>query len=121
MKILGFAAVILSICLHKTSGISLKCRGSVTLYQSLINDNRIYSNKYDVLSEEKLKVRSYRELKNHFNPIEVYAYEVEGNCCWRIYALENFRGPFYQLEQTGLHGIPGYPQFNVNSMRQIPC
>ena len=70
--------------------------------------------------EETLEETKYKELTEYFDPKYVYAYTVTGECCWKIFNETNFKGPAEDLE-LGFRGIPKYPQFNVNSLRKVPC
>ena len=69
---------------------------------------------------------TYAKLPLDVDPKYIYAYQVKGDCCWRIYNKTNFAGPSEDLENLdfqvfGFRGIPKYPQFNVNSVKKIPC
>ena len=97
-----------------------KCEGSVTFYWTEKGDDRIENMRNYGLLEEKLEDRFYKELTDYFNPKNVYAYTVEGDCCWKIYGEEKYKGPSHKLRK-GFSGIPGYPQFNVNSMKKTKC
>ena len=97
-----------------------KCEGSVTFYWTEKGDDRIQNMRNYGLLEEKLEDEKYKRLKKYFNPKNVYAYAVEGDCCWRVYGGEKFKSPSHKLRK-GFAGIPNYPQFNVNSMRKIKC
>ena len=97
-----------------------KCEGSVTFYWTEKGDDRIENMRNYGLLEEKLEDRFYRELTDFFNPKNVYAYTVEGDCCWKIYGEAKYKGPSHKLRK-GFSGVPGYPQFNVNSMKQTKC
>ena len=35
--------------------------------------------------QEKLEENKYKELNEYFDPKYVYAYTVEGECCWKIF------------------------------------
>ena len=120
MKWLGLIVLFLSVAQNKFSVVSAACKGSVTFYWTEKGDDRIQNRRNYGLLEEKLEDRTYKTLKDYFNPKNVYAYTVEGDCCWRVYGGEKFKSPSHKLRK-GFSGIPDYPQFNVNSMRRIKC
>ena len=105
---------------HFISDAAAACEGSVTFYWTEKGEERIANRRNWGLLEEKLEDRKYKKLKEYFNPKNVYAYTVEGNCCWEIYGKEFFRKPSHKLKK-GFSGIPDYPQFNVNSMKKKTC
>ena len=70
--------------------------------------------------QETLKDDKYKTLTEYFDPKYVYAYTVTGECCWTIYNKTFTRGPSKNLS-LGFGGIPNYPQFNVNSLKKVPC
>ena len=70
--------------------------------------------------QEKLEENKYKELTEYFDPKYVYAYTVTGDCCWKIWNETRFRGASEDLK-LGFGGIPKYPQFNVNSLKKVPC
>ena len=78
---LGFLVVILSVLQYA----STRTRCSVTFYWTEKGQDRIEKMRNYGLLEEKLMKRKYKELKEFFNPKNVYAYTVEGDCCWKIY------------------------------------
>lgn len=116
MNWLGISVLILS----ATHYVSCKVKCSVTFYWTEKGDERIEKMRNYGLLEEKLEKRFYKELTEYFNPKNVYAYTVEGDCCWKIYGEEKYKGPFHKLRH-GFSGIPNYPQFNVNSMKKTKC
>ena len=120
MNWLGMLFAVLSIVQIHFSSIIAACEGSVTFYYTEKGDDRIENMRNYGLLEEKLEDRTYKTLKDYFNPKNVYAYTVEGDCCWRVYGGEKFKSPSHKLRK-GFAGIPNYPQFNVNSMRRIKC
>ena len=97
-----------------------KCEGSVTFYWTEKGNDRIENMRNYGLLEEKLEDEKYKRLKKYFNPKNVYAYTMEGDCCWEIFGKEFFRKPSHKLRK-GFSRIPNYPQFNVNSMKQVKC
>ena len=96
------------------------CEGSVTFYYTEKGEERIENMRNYGLLEEKLQEKRYKQLVDYFNPQNVYAYTMEGDCCWEIFAKEKYKKPKHALKE-GFHGIPNYPQFTVNSMRQVKC
>ena len=96
------------------------CEGSVTVYYTEKGQDRIDNMRNWGVLEEKLEKDKYFKFKKYFNPATAYAYTVEGDCCWEIYNEELFRKPSHKLK-VGFHGIPNYPQFNINSMKKVPC
>ena len=120
MNWLGIIAVILSLASIKFLLVSAGCEGSVTFYWTEKGNDRIENMRNYGLLEEKLEDRKYEKLQDYFNPENVYAYTVEGDCCWRVYGAEKFKSPSHKLRK-GFSGIPDFPQFNVNSMRRIKC
>ena len=96
------------------------CKGSVTFYWTEKGEERIDTRRNWGILEEKLEDRFYKQLKDYFNPKNVYAYTMEGDCCWEIFNEEVYKKPKATLKK-GFHGIPGYPQFNVNSMKKVKC
>ena len=111
---------ILVMMLSATHYVSCEVKCSVTFYWTEKGEDRIEKMRNYGLLEEKLEKRFYKELKEYFNPKNVYAYTVEGDCCWKIYGEEKYKGPFHKLRH-GFSGIPNYPQFNVNSMKKTKC
>ena len=97
-----------------------KCEGSVTFYWTEKGDDRVTNMRNYGLLEEKLEEEKYKRLKKYFNPKNVYAYTMEGDCCWEVFGKEFFRKPSHKLRK-GFSGVPDYPQFNVNSMKQVNC
>ena len=97
-----------------------ECEGAVTFYYTEKGEERTENMRNYGLLEEKLEERFYRELTEYFNPKNVYAYTMEGDCCWEIFAEEKYKKPKHALKK-GFNGIPNYPQFNVNSMKQTKC
>ena len=97
-----------------------ECAGAVTFYYTEKGEERVENMRNYGLLEEKLEGRFYRELTEYFNPKNVYAYTMEGDCCWEIFAEEKYKKPKHALKK-GFNGIPNYPQFNVNSMKQTKC
>ena len=97
-----------------------KCEGSVTFYWTEKGSDRIERMRNYGLLEEKLEEEKYKRLKKYFKPENVYAYTMEGDCCWEIYEKPFFRGTNHKLRK-GFSGIPDFPQFNVNSMKQVDC
>ena len=116
MNWVGILIMILSV----THYVSCKVKCSVTFYWTEKGEDRIEKMRNYGLLEEKLEKRFYLELKEYFNPKNVYAYTVEGDCCWKIYGEEKYKGPFHKLRH-GFSGIPNYPQFNVNSIKKTKC
>ena len=96
------------------------CRGSVIFYWTEKGEDRIANMRNWGLLEKKLRKRKYEDLTEYFNPKNVYAYTVEGDCCWKIYTAADFEEDSAKLKH-GFHGIPGYPKFNVNSMKKVKC
>ena len=72
------------------------------------------------LLEKELEENRYKDLTKYFDPKYVYAYTVSGDCCWEIWNETSFRGASAKLS-SGFSGIPGFPQFNANSMKKVPC
>ena len=97
-----------------------ECEGAVTFYYTEKGEERTENMRNYGLLEEKLEGRFYRELTEYFNPKNVYAYTMEGDCCWEVFAEEKYKKPKHALKK-GFNGIPNYPQFNVNSMKQTKC
>ena len=97
-----------------------KCEGSVTFYWTEKGSDRIERMRNYGLLEEKLEEEKYKRLKKYFKPENVYAYTMEGDCCWEIYEKPFFRGTTHKLRK-GFSGIPDFPKFNVNSMKQVDC
>ena len=93
------------------------CEGSVTFYWKEDSENRITNERNLGLLEEKLEDRFYSKLTDYFNPKYVYGYTVDGDCCWKIYNKTFYKDKSAVLK-AGFSEIPGYPQFNVNSMKQ---
>ena len=98
------------------------CEGSVTFYWREQGEDRVTNERnWGLLEpEEKLEDRFYPKLTDFFNPKYVYAYTVEGDCCWKIYNGTYYKDKSATLK-SGFHGIPGFPQFNANSMKQNKC
>ena len=96
------------------------CEGSVIVYYTEKGQDRIDNMRNWGVLEEKLEEDKYKRFKKYFNPATAYAYTVEGDCCWEIYNKEFFRKPSHKLK-VGFHGIPNFPQFNINSMKKVPC
>ena len=96
------------------------CTGSVIFYWTEKGEDRITNMRNWGLLEEKLEEEEYKRLKKYFNPKYVYAYTMEGDCCWEIFAGKRFKKDSAKLK-PGFHGIPGFPKFNVNSMKQVEC
>ena len=45
-------------------------------------------------------------------------------CCWEAYPEEKFKGKPVRLISrlpNGFGGIPGFPRFQANSLKKIPC
>ena len=77
-------------------------------------------------SEETFDGNTYAKLPVDVDPKYIYAYQITGDCCWRIYNKTNFGGPSEDLENLdfqvfGFRGIPKFPLFNVNSLKKVPC
>ena len=77
-------------------------------------------------SEETFELTKYSKLPIEVDPKYIYAYQVTGDCCWKIYSEAKFKGESNELKnldfQTfGFRGIPGFPQFQVNSLKKVPC
>ena len=64
------------------------CEGSVTFYYTEKGEERIENMRNYGLLEEKLQEKRYKQLVDYFNPQNVYAYTMEGDCCWEIFAKE---------------------------------
>ena len=116
MNWVGVLFVVLSI----GQDVLCKTKCSVTFYWTEKGQDRVDKMRNYGLLEEKLEKRFYKELKGYFNPKNVYAYTVEGDCCWKIYGEEKYEGQFHKI-RYGFSGIPNYPQFNVNSMKKTKC
>ena len=76
------------------------CEGSVTFYWTEKGEDRTANMRNWGLLEEKLEDRKYKQLTEYFNPKNVYAYTVEGDCCWEIYGKEFFRKPSHKLRKN---------------------
>ena len=94
--------------------------GSVTFYWKEKSEDREPQMRNWGVLQEKLEENKYKELTEYFDPKYVYAYTVEGECCWKIFNETNFKGPEEKLI-LGFSGVPRFPQFNVNSVRKVPC
>ena len=105
---------------QKISMCDAACEGSVAFYWTEQGEERISNERNWGLLEKKLEDRFYRNLTEYFTPKNVYAYTMIGDCCWKIFAGAVYKKPSAKLKQ-GFHGIPDYPQFNVNSMKQVSC
>ena len=100
--------------------------GNITFYWKENAEDRKGQMRNWGKSEETFEKNKYSELPIEVDPKYIYAYQVLGDCCWKIYGKPNFSGESKKLKnldfQTfGFRGIPGYPQLQVNSLKKIPC
>ena len=100
--------------------------GNITFYWKENAEDRKGQMRNWGKSEETLEDNTYSKLPLSVDPKYVYAYKVSGDCCWKIFNKPNFGGESEELRKLefqtfGFRGIPKYPQFNVNSLRKVPC
>ena len=94
-----------------------KCEGAIIFYWTEQGEDRVENMRNWGLLEEKLEDKFYSKFTDYFNPKNVYAYTVTGNCCWEVYGEEKYKGESHKLK-LGFGGIPDYPKFNSKSMKR---
>ena len=107
-------------------GIFAKCpgnpkgEGSIIFYWKENKEERVSRKRNWGLLEAELEETKYEDLTEFFDPKYVYAYTVNGECCWKLWNETEFKGASSKLS-SGFSGIPGYPKFNANSLKKIRC
>ena len=101
------------------------CEGSVVFYwKENATERQTQERNWGRLEKEKEINRNRGKLSTFFDTKSAYAYKVNGDCCWEIYGENGYKGDKAKLVPTlvsGFGGIPGYPKFNVNSIKKIKC
>ena len=94
--------------------------GSITFYWKEKEQERTDQKRNWGILEAELDKNKYKDLTEFLDPKYVYAYTVKGDCCWKLWNETDFNGAASKLIK-GFSGIPGYPKFNANSIKKIPC
>ena len=96
-----------------------KCEGTVIFYWRETGEARQEEERNWGRLEKELEGNQGRLVK-FFDTKSAYATTVTGDCCWEVYAENFFKGKSAKLK-TAFSGIPGYPQFNANSLKKVDC
>ena len=95
---------------------SALCKGSVIFYWKEVGTERQENERNYGLLEEEI-TGSQGRLAKFFEPKDVYAYTVNGDCNWEIYSENFFKGKSLKL-RSGFGGIP--VGFITNSLKKVP-
>ena len=95
---------------------SALCKGSVIFYWKEVGTARKENERNYGLLEKEI-TGSQGRLAKFFEPKDVYAYTVNGNCNWEIYNENFFKGKSLKL-RSGFGGIP--VGFITNSLKKVP-
>ena len=113
-----FLLIFVSRCIIIESAI---CKGSVIFYWKETGEARQEKERNYGRLEKELS-GSQGRLAKFFEPKNVYAYTVNGNCNWEIYSENFFKGKSLKLKVSSpdlpLSGIPTW--FVANSLKKVP-
>jgi len=90
---------------------SRKCKGSLLIHHSASTGGSL-----EDFKQMRLRGRSFRQMRKLRNR-NIIQMQTQGNCCWKIYSMSNFRG----IEETFYNGYNIVPRIHPKSIKGCYC